>query len=356
MTRLQLLLALPIFVLSITAAGAQPPVEANPILFPAPQAATPSSANPSSATDPPGISSAASMVDPYVQLAQAPGFSADAPLGAATPRPTESILPPGTRSGVFQKVNLRGLWMPRFEDDSVGVSGIDVDASFGFPFPERESPLVITPAYRVRFFEGPNFTDLPSRVHDAEVDFHHFRQISSRWLLDGAVTLGVYGDDHSLGSGDAFRVSGRGLGIYDFCNGWKGVLGVVYLNRAGYSVIPAAGMTYDAGDFKLDLLFPRPRVAWRLPGCARPGYDERWAYVLGEFGGNRWAVRRDSGETDVLAYSDLRLVVGLERKLVGGLSRKWEMGYVFNRDIEFDSVGSDSALDDSLFFRVGMTY
>lgn len=298
-----------------------------------------------------------STVDPYVRLAQAPGFPANNPLGAATPRPTESILPPGTRDGFFQKANLFATWMPQLEEDSVGVTGFDMNLVFGMPFPKRESPLLITPAYRVRFLDGPNFVDVPPRVHDAEVDFHHFRQLTDRWLFDGAVTLGMYADDHSFDTDDAFRISGRALGVYDFCcSDWKAVLGVVYLNRAGYSVIPAVGFTYDQGDYKLDLLFPRPRVAWRLPGCVRPGYDERWVYLQGEFGGNRWAVQRVGGATDTLAYSDLRVMLGYERKLVGGVSRRWEVGYAFNRELEYETAATEFNLDDSLFLRGGLTY
>lgn len=293
------------------------------------------------------------IVDPYLQPAQAPGFSSNAPLGAATPRASDSVLPPGTRNGFFQKLNVGAFWMPRLEDDSVGITGVDLDIVFGLPFPERETPLIITPAYRVKFLEGPDFTDLPSRLHEAEVDFHHFRKISPRWLLDGAVTIGAYGDDSRLG--DGVRVSGRGLGIYDHCNGWKSVVGVVYLNRAGYSVLPAVGLTYAMDDLKLDLLFPRPRIAWRT-SCNCPDMDERWVYMQGEFGGNIWAVRRASGMNDDLAYRDLRILIGTERKLVGGVSRKWELGYVFDREIEYDSEGFESGLDDALFLRGGLTY
>ncbi|MCA9240845.1 MAG: hypothetical protein KDA37_11625 [Planctomycetales bacterium] len=293
------------------------------------------------------------IVDPYLQLAQAPGFSGNAPLGAATPRASDSVLPPGTRDGVFQKLNMSALWMPRLEDDNVGITGVDLDMVFGLPFPERETPLIITPAYRVKFLEGPDFTDLPSRLHDAEVDFHHFRKVSPNLLLDAAVTVGAYGDDSRLW--DGVRVSGRGLGIYDHNNGWKSVLGVVYLNRAGYSVLPVAGFTYAMDDLKFDLLFPRPRIAWRT-SCTCPDIDERWVYLQGEFGGNIWAVERAGGSDDKLAYRDLRVLIGAERKLVGGISRKWELGYVFAREIEYDSEGFASDLDDAFFLRAGLTY
>lgn len=295
------------------------------------------------------------LEDPYVQPTQATSATNGYLLGQATTQSSASVLPPGTRPGVFQKLNLWTEWMPRVEDDSVGVTGIGADVVFGVPLLTRESPLIITPGYHVNFLSGPDFVDLPARVHDAQIDFHHFRKLNCDWLFDGAVTLGVYADDHSFDSSNAFRVTGRALGIRDFHNNWKGVVGVVYLNRAGYTVIPAAGLMYDCGDVKLDLVFPRPRLSVRTY-CASPGCDERWWYLQGEFGGNRWAVRRDSGADDTLAYRDLRVLIGTERKLVGGISRRWELGYVFSREIEYEDSAFEASLDDSLFVRGGLTY
>lgn len=306
--------------------------------------------------DPLAMPSAVMAVsDPYVQPTQATSASNGVLMGSADTQASGSILPPGTRAGVFQKLNVTAEWMPRFDDDSVGVTGVGADVVFGLPLMSRETPLIITPAYRTNFLSGPDFVDLPARVHDAQVDFHHFRQLNENWLFDGAVTLGVYADDHSWDESDAFRVTGRALGVRDFHNYWKGVIGVVYLNRAGLSVVPAAGLMYDCGDFKADLVFPRPRLAWRTY-CARPGCDERWVYLMGEIGGNRWAVHRDSGANDILAYRDLRVLIGTERKLVGGLSRRWELGYVFDREIEYELSSYDAPLDSSMFIRGGLTY
>ncbi|TWT67601.1 hypothetical protein Pla123a_41570 [Posidoniimonas polymericola] len=293
--------------------------------------------------------------DPYVQPTQATSATNGHLLGPTSGQASESMLPPGTRAGFFQKLNVWSEWMPRLEDDSVGVTGLGADVVFGVPLLSRETPLIITPGYHVNFLSGPDFVDLPSRVHDAQIDFHHFRKLSDNWLFDGAVTLGVYADDYNFDNSDAFRVTGRALGVRDFHNNWKGVVGVVYLNRAGYSVVPAAGLMYDCGDLKLDLVFPRPRLAVRTYNAC-PGCDERWVYLQGEFGGNRWAVRRDSGLDDTLAYRDLRVLIGTERKLVGGVSRRWELGYVFSREIEYEDSAFEASLDDSLFVRGGLSY
>ncbi len=95
-------------------------------------------------------------------------------------------------------------------------------------------------------------------MHEATLDLHHFRRLNERWLFDGAMTIGEYADDHSFGESDALRITGRALGIYEASETWKYIIGVVYLNRAGYTVVPAVGATYTTDDFKLDLVFPPP--------------------------------------------------------------------------------------------------
>ncbi len=299
--------------------------------------------------------------DPNIRLAEAPGLPATAPFGPSSsdgtsPPGTKSLLPPGTRPGMFQKLLFTNAYAPAFDDSSAGFNQIEIAVLLGLPFPERETPLLITPSYGVRFLDGPTTLDVPSRLHDAEVDFHHFRRIHERWIFDTAVTVGTYGDDAELGTSDSIRVSGRALGIYELSPEWKGIVGVVYLNRAGASIIPAAGLQYDTPDVKYDLVFPRPRAAYRIwYDGGTPGMNERWVYVMAEFGGGIWAVERASGASDTLSYSDYRLLIGTERKIVGGLSRKFEFGYVFGREFEYDS-GPAVDLDDTLLVRMLWTY
>jgi len=295
--------------------------------------------------------------DPSIRLAEAPSLPADDPLGIAAQEQAQAGMPPGARQGIFQKSTSELLYLPRFEGDSLGITGLTTaDVVFGFPFPRRDTPLLVNPRHRVLFLDGPDFTDVPPRVHEAELGLQHFRPLGERWMLNAAVTVGMYADDHSFDSSDAFRVTGRALGIYELSSQWKGILGVVYLNRAGYSVVPAAGLTYDRGDLKLDLVFPRPRIAWLMPGCSPTGSEQKWLYLMGELGGNVWAVNRTTGAEDTLSYSDIRLILGFENKVIGGMSSRTEIGYALNRELEYDSQGFESELDDTLFLRFGSTY
>ena len=219
------------------------------------------------------------------------------------------------------------------------------------------SPLLITPYFAVKYLDRPAVPDLPERVFDASVEFRHLRELTPRWAMDVSVNLGAY-SDFAQSDSQAFRVTGRGIAAYSSSPTTKWALGVVYLNRAGASVVPAAGVIYQPHDgVSWELVFPRPRVAWRLPGSRVPGKDERWVYLAGEFGGGVWAIQRPaSGIQDVVTTRDYRFIAGCEHRIQGGLSRRIEVGYVFGRELEFRSGTPDYSPDDTLLVRAGLKF
>ena len=268
-----------------------------------------------------------------------------------------SQTPPGVRDGLFQKLFFTGTWIPRLDDDSLGISELETGIVFGLPFFRKNTPLLITPRFAVHYLDGPSSPDLPARVFDAEISFRHLRKFGNGpWAMDATVTLGHYSDFESSDA-DAFRVTGRALAVYESTPTTQWVFGVVYLNRRDVSVVPVVGMiSKPTPDIKYEAILPRPRLAWRLPD------GERWAYLAGEFGGGIWSIERPPTLTtpaftqDLLTYNDYRILLGIERKVAGGLSRRVEVGYVFGRELDFSNATSTVRLDDSLFVRGGLTY
>lgn len=271
---------------------------------------------------------------------------------------TADPLPPGARDGVFQKMYFTGTWLPALSDepDALGIGDLEMGVVLGFPFMRRDTPLLVTPQFGTHLLSNEAALDIPATLYDAAVDFRHMRKFGGGpWAMDAAVTVGYY-SDLEQGDSEAVRVSGRALGVYESSPTAKWILGVAYLNRAGASVLPVAGAILEPSpDLRLELIFPKPRIAWRLAN-SQPG-DERWAYVGGEFGGGIWSITRPStGQLDLLSYSDWRLLAGFERKITNGLSRRFELGYVFKRELDYDSGTPDVSLDDTLFVRAGLTY
>jgi hypothetical protein len=109
-----------------------------------------------------------------------------------------------------------------------------------------------------------------------------------------------------------------------------------------------------APEWKLDLQFPSPRLSYRL--AKDPHHHETWAYLSGVFGGNTWAVSRAGGLTDELTISDLRLVTGIEHLQTENHGFFAEIGYVFNRSIEYINVPFQRDLDATWMIRAGISF
>jgi hypothetical protein len=293
--------------------------------------------------------------------ASPPGYPLQEPVYPATPEAWDlkaSLIPPDARNGFFQKAKFTGTYLPQLGSDSLGWTDLRSEVVTALPFFTRENPILITPSYEVHFLDRPDGFDLPPRLHDLVMDFHVFRVYDNRWIFDVAVTPGLYADDHSFDSNDAFRFNGRAVAVYAPSPEWKWLLGATYLNGAWAKVVPIAGFVYEPNDDVIyEAVFPQPRVAWRLPSSPVPGRDEYWFYLLGEFANSIWAFEQTDGTPDVLAYRDFRFIAGLERKVVGGLSYRGEVGWVFNRDIKLASRGDhDIGMGDTFLVRLGLVY
>lgn len=270
----------------------------------------------------------------------------------------ESLTPIDARNGFYQKARFTATELPQFDFYNIGWTDLRTDVVTALPFFTRENPIIITPSYEIHFLDRPIGFDLPPRLHDAAIDFHIFRVFDNHWIADFAVQPGLYADDHSFDSSDALRFTGRAISVYAPTINLKYALGVTYLDGGWAKVVPVAGVIYKPDDdTEYQLVFPTPRISKRLPWTNIPGKDERWMYLAVEYGNQAWAFEQDDGTPDVLASRDYRLILGVERKVVGGLSHRCEIGYVFNRDIKIASVsGNDISMDDTLLARVGISY
>lgn len=303
-------------------------------------------------------SAQSAVLDPGLRVANLAEETV-APQNEVAPE-AASELPPGARKGIFQKIYFTGTWLPQMSDepDTLGMGDLEAGVVFGFPFFRPNTPLLVTPHFASHLLSNAAALDIPSTLYDASVDFRHLRKFGDGpWAMDVGVGVGYYSDFEQSYS-DATRVSGRGLAVYEAVPGKKWIFGVVYLNRAGATVLPVAGLMIEPEGMprtRLDLIFPRPRFSWQT--AASTPEDERWWYVGGEFGGGIWSITRPSNdEIDTISYSDLRLVVGFERKIRGGLSTRFETGYVFARELDYESDTPDVSLDDTMMARVGVSY
>lgn len=240
-------------------------------------------------------------------------------------------------------------WLPGNGDD-FGVTDANLQGTFVLPW---LTGFTLTPAFQQYLFDGPSRTDLPGQVYSARVELRGMLPINEQTAIELAVAPGVYSDfEHS--DSDALRILGRVVVFYATSPQTRWALGGTYLDREDIAVLPIFGVIHvPSDDVRLELVFPRPKLARRLSVGQQ---YERWAYLLGEFGGDAWAVARRSGMQDVAIYRDWRFIVGVEQKYANGRSWLLEAGYVFSRELEYESGLGDFDPDDTVMVRAGVTF
>lgn len=264
-----------------------------------------------------------------------------------------SYIPEGAKTGIFQQSLFRTTYLPRIGDNGFGMTSLNKQFTFALPPFISGSPILLTPSYTTHFLDGPGPIDVPPHLIDGELEFRYMKQATPRLGIDLAVAPSFFSDGHNMSS-QAWRVTGRVLGAWTVNERWQIVGGGVYTGRSDFPAVPVAGFIWKPScDVRVEAVFPRPKVYWR-PFVN--GTIEHWFYVGGEYGGNTWAIDHEGGIPDKMTYADLRLLVGWQRKTPAGLQGRLELGWVFDRSIEFTSGRPGFNPDDTLMLRGELSF
>ncbi len=232
----------------------------------------------------------------------------------------------------------------------MGVTSLEARGSIEFP---SFQALWFVPRFAAHALNGPTIADLPGQLCDASFEVVGMLPIGEHWFVQAAVAPSFYTDGDNTGA-EAFRTPGRALAFWKYSDTLTFIGGVLYLDRDDVKAIPSAGLLWNPNDdWKFELCAPRPRIAWRF---SHDDESARWGYIVGEFGGGTWAIRRASGLNDVATLSDYRLMAGYERKWTSGRSWLVEAGYVFSRTLEYSSTPGEINLPSSALVRLGITF
>jgi hypothetical protein len=286
-----------------------------------------------------------------VATASAPGAGSD---GATSPA---TDLTRGARPGVFQKLLFEGTWLPRTGQNGFAFDTLELKMVLGLPCPTREFPMLITPGFAVHYLDGPAAVALPPQLYDAYVEFRWLGHVTPRLGLDVAVTPGEASDFRQDDS-QALRITGHGIAAWTWTPTLTLVLGADYLDRTDVPLLPVAGLVWTPNDdTKFALVFPQPKISRRVYWCGATNQDvQDWVYIGGELGGGTWAIRRSDGADDVLNYRDLRAFLGIERRAIGRINPRLEIGYVFARKLQLDQAAADYFPRDTLMLRGALAY
>lgn len=272
--------------------------------------------------------------------------------------PAGRKLPPGAKPGALQQAIFTVTELPRLGSNGLGLTTLDTSLTIGLPAPTVNSPLLITPGFGTTFIDevpGPMDPGLPAQLYDSWIQARWLSKIGDKFGVDLAVAPGWY-SDFTNATSEALRITGHGFGAWEATENLRVVAGVIYLDRRDVNILPAGGLLWTPTENQRhEILFPRPRFAWRVSESDKAA---QWVYVAGEFGGNQWAVQRDSGANDVVVYHDYRLLFGWERKPADlGVSWRVETGWVTGRLVEYYITDTaDYRPADTFLVRCGVWY
>jgi hypothetical protein len=260
---------------------------------------------------------------------------------------------PGAKQGVLQYAGFTKTLLLGGAGDNIRFLDLAVKATLGFPFPSRQSPLLASPGFTAHLIDGPTTEDLPGHLFDSFLELRWLNFLSPQFTLDTAFIPGIYGD-YAFVNASTWRYQGRIVGIWTCNPATQLVAGLAYLDREDVRFLPVAGLIWTPNDiWRFELVAPRPRIACQLCGDSRRQW---WLYLGGEFGGNSYSILRTNGLQDVATYRDLRLLLGAERKKLGGRTLFWEAGYVFDRKLEYKSGTPTIFPGPTALLRAGAFY
>jgi hypothetical protein len=200
--------------------------------------------------------------------------------------------------------------------------------------PTEKSTFRVSPGFVMRWLNGPASTDLPPYLFNILIDVGTGFRVNDRWAFDAVITPSWNTDFANKGY-KLFRLPWQTVASYKIDDEWKLVMGVTDLAREDIQFLPVGGVTYTPLDGKcqFDLIFPRPKMAWKLSER-----DEgRWGYVAGELGGGSFSIQRANTQPDIVTLRDYRLLFGLESRSKKGHASRIEAGWVFGRAVEYQS-------------------
>ena len=177
-----------------------------------------------------------------------------------------------------------------------------------------------------------------------------------RYLNGSAIQVriapGIYSDFEEFGGG-AFSIPMSIAGIYAFNSNLSGIAGLQFRPSWELAVMPIVGAVWEISDqARLEAMLPESKLTVIV--------DDLWQI----FGGIAWnntsyAIRdKSTYDRKQITFEDWRANFGSTYLLSDGFHLVGELGYVFNRTVEFERVaeGEDSNvnIDSTPYIRIGI--
>lgn len=252
-------------------------------------------------------------------------------------------------------------WVLRNGSDGIGFFSLTGDTpSWEFDLDADEEGLEMDFGTGIHFVDGPgrSGSDLPPRLFDIFWNTRFKAETDYGFGIDANFKMGLFTDfEDSVREG--WRFPGRVLAYSDFWTVEKTgrvVAGFEYLDLEQTEILPAGGVIFEPNpDTQIDLYFPRPQIRLRVD---QEESGDQWLYFRGEYHGSAWAIERTAGNADLVSLTEYRATVGLETipNDKEESSSFFEVGFLFNRDLEYRSGVGNFQPDDTIVLRWGSRY
>lgn len=263
---------------------------------------------------------------------------------------------------IIQKIQFDTLWAPASGPKGLGITELELAGTFGLPMPSPGSALLVTPKFAVDFLDAKETALRENETfYSTGADFRWILPICKN-KLTADIGFGIfYNGDFRADSDKSFRFPARAIGIWNMNPRTKILFGIIYTDRQDdYTWLPMAGIIWTPNaDLNIELLVPRLKIAQRIRWFGSGAGEEQsdWLYTAFEFDGGTWGYELPvhpsvSGEVE---YSDLRLLMGYERRTRFGATLAFELGFMFERELELEHYFEQN-LSDAVFLRLRSTF
>lgn len=210
--------------------------------------------------------------------------------------------------------------------------------------------LSFTSGHAFRWLDGPSQSDMPPRLFEFHWGLHYFGELNEGAWIDLGFSAGIYTDfEDSVREG--WRVPAHAVFSWEIVPEVQPVIGVKYYDRDNLGLLPVAGLILRPDDeMRIELVFPEPKIAWQISESEE---KDHWLSFSGRIGGGEWAIeRRPSGLADVVSYNDYQLVLGIETIDQLNEINSLEIGYSFERELDYRSGVGNFEPSETIFVRL----
>ncbi len=262
-----------------------------------------------------------------------------------------ALTPPHNRSWLRLEHWQTELTADASGSDKFGLATLYGGATIGLA---KIRGITVTPSIGIHKGLGTAKTKLEKELIDLQVEVAWMHQLDERWRMRMELAAGLYSDFEIEKELDALRITGMSLFTYEASRDIQVVMGAAFLNLENQEFYPVAGVIWQPHDrLQFEILFPE----WKLAGFVKEVREgEIWSYIGGGFFGRTWRVQRSSGVEDLATYSNWRVYFGWEKRHISGITYFAEIGYVFDRELRYQSHVGNFDAEELAFARVGMNF